>query len=385
MSHDAILEAACALAARARTHTDEIEAAGRLPAALVEELARAGLFRMLVPRALGGGEVPPEVMIRALETLARADGVVGWCVMIGATSGLLSAYLDEDVARQVYGDPAAIMSGVLVPMGKAVDAGEHYRVSGRWSFASGVEVAGYRVGGVVMMNEAGTLLSDTGAPVIRYVVLRAEQTRIAGVRSGGGARGTRGPDMIAEEAVVPKRLSVSFPGDRPRHEGPLYRLPILGVLSLGIAAVALGVAREAIGTLTALARETSPVGSTQSLAHRERVQAHVAEAEGLVRSARAFLFEATAEATESAASRGEVREQDRALLRLAATQATRTSVRAVSLVYQAGGGSSIHTASSLQRHLRDVNLAAQHAVVAEGTYAIIGRALLGLGGDERLL
>ena len=105
----------------------------------------------------------------------------------------------------------------------------------------------------------------------------------------------------------------------------------------------------------------------------------VAEAEALVRSARAFLFEATAEVTEIAAARGEVLEKERALIRLAATHATRSAAQAVDRMYQAGGGTAIYATSPLQRYFRDIHVATQHVMVAEPTYAAVGKVLLGVG------
>ena len=383
MSDATLLEAAAALAPSLRAESDAIETARRLPPAIVDQLARAGLFRMLVPRALGGGEVAPVTMIRAIEAVTRGDSAAGWCVMVGATSGLVSAYLPADAAREVYGDPLAVTSGVFAASGKAIDEGDHYRVSGRWSFASGVEHTSHRMVGVVVTDAAGQpLLEPTGVPVIRHVLVRAEDTRVIDTWNVSGLRGTGSHDLGVEGAIVSKRWSASLLGGRPQHDGVLYRFPLFGLLSLGIAAVALGVAREAIDALTALA---TPASSKKSLAHRELVQAHVAEAEGLVRSARALLLEAAGEATAVAAARGPVTPRDRALLRLSATQATRASARAVDLMYSAGGGSSIYAQSPLQRHFRDIHVATQHAMVAEGTYALVGRALLGLSSDAGML
>ncbi len=194
-------------------------------------------------------------------------------------------------------------------------------------------------------------------------------------RSGRGAR-----------ARCPSGCSASLLAERPRHPGALYRFPIFGLLSLGIAAVALGIAREAIVALTALATEKRPAWSKRSLAQREMVQAHVAEAEGLVRSSRALLFEASARGR-ARPSRRAARwaTEERALLRLAATQATRASARAVDLMYDAGGGSSMYASSPLQRCFRDVHVVTQHMMVAEPTYAVVGRVLLGLSSEVGML
>ena len=379
MSDATLLEAAAALAPRIRPQAESIEAARRLPAVVVDELARAGLFRMLVPRALGGGEVTPATMIRAIETIARADSAAGWCVMVGATTGMMSAFLEEDAAREVFADPLGIMSGVFAPMGKATEEGDGYRVSGRWSFASGVEHSAHRLGGVIMMGSNGPLLSARGEPRITHVVFKAEQTAVVDTWNVSGLRGTGSHDFTVEGALVPRRWSASLVDDRPRHGGVLYRFPIFGLLALGIAGVALGIAREAIGALTALATAKRPMWSKRSLAHRELVQLQVAEAEALVRAGRAFLFEATEEVTELAATRGEVTEKDRALLRLAATHATRSAAQAVDRMYQAGGGTAIYATSPLQRYFRDIHVATQHVMVAEPTYTAVGKVLLGVG------
>ena len=98
-----------------------------------------------------------------------------------------------------------------------------------------------------------------------------------------------------------------------------------------------------------------------------------------------FYFEATDEVSERAAARGAVDLKDRALLRLAATTATRSCARAVDLMYNAGGGSSIYAASPLQRHFRDVHVATQHVMVAEATYAAVGRVFLGIHSEGEML
>jgi alkylation response protein AidB-like acyl-CoA dehydrogenase len=381
MSESVLFAAAEKLAPKIRAHADEIERARRVPEPIVAELADAGLFRMLVPRALGGAEVTPATMIRAIEAVARADGSAGWCVMVGATSGLVSAYLEEDVAREVYGDPRAISSGVFAPTGTAIEEGDHYRVSGRWSFASGVEHAGHRMGGVIVMGKDGPLRSPSGEPVIRHVVLRAEDTQVIDTWNVSGLRGTGSHDMAVDGALVPKKRSAALLADRPKHGGALYRFPIFGLLALGVSAVAIGIAREAIEALEALAADKRPMWSKRTLARRELVQTHVAEAEAMVRAARAFLFDATAEVTAIAEAGGEVGVRERALLRLAATHATRAAAQVVDRMYTAGGGSAIYTTSPLQRYLRDVHVATQHVMVAEPTYTLIGTVLLGVHDD----
>src|SRR5437660_1437366 len=89
-SATACLDTVRCIAPDIRGAADRIEQDRRVPAELVQALAAAGVFRLCVPRALGGVEAHPETMIAVLETIAHADGSAGWSAMIGATSGVAS-------------------------------------------------------------------------------------------------------------------------------------------------------------------------------------------------------------------------------------------------------------------------------------------------------
>src|SRR5688572_9975375 len=88
-----ILDAVRALAPLVAARGDEIAHARRIPPDLVDELTAAGCFRMLVPRSHGGAGLELPMQMRVLEELARADGSVGWTVMIGGAAPALLALL----------------------------------------------------------------------------------------------------------------------------------------------------------------------------------------------------------------------------------------------------------------------------------------------------
>ncbi len=116
--------AASSIAPRAAELASETESARRLPSELVESISSAGLFRMLVPADVGGGEVEPAQLVAAVSELARGDGSAGWCLAVAATSGMLAAYVPKDAAQEMYGDPMGVAGGVFAPMGKAVAGGD---------------------------------------------------------------------------------------------------------------------------------------------------------------------------------------------------------------------------------------------------------------------
>ena len=371
------LEAVAALAPRVRAAAGETERARRLPAELVAALAEAGVFRMLVPRTLGGGEVDPATMVRVLETIARADGAAGWSAMIGATSGVASAYLPEDAAHAIYGDANAITGGAFAALGRAraVDGG--YQVRGRWPFASGCEHCTWLMGGCV--------LDDRPPEEARLALFPASAARIVDTWTVAGLRGTGSHDIAVDDVFVPAAHTFSLVTDRPRHASPLYAFPVFGLLALGIAAVALGIARAAIDDLVELAAAKRPTGSRRLLADRPMVQAEVAEAEATLAAARAFVFAAIGDAWDAARERAAIDLAHRARLRLAATHATRSAARAVDRMWEAGGGTVVYATSPLERRFRDVHVATQHTLVAPATLELGGRILLGREADTAML
>ena len=111
----------------------------------------------------------------------------------------------------------------------------------------------------------------------------------------------------------------------------------------------------------------------------------MARAEARLRSGRAFLLDAVGAAWTSASAGDAISLDERALLRTAATHATREAATAVDIAYEAGGGTSVYATSPLQRHFRDVHVVTQHVMVAPATFELAGRVLLGIPTDTALL
>lgn len=379
-----ILERARRVAAEIAPWAHEIEAGRRLPRAVVDALVQAGVFKLLVPRAYGGAETSLATLVAVLDEIARADGSAGWCAMIGASSGLMAGFLSDDVARTVYGPDDAITCGVVAPTGKAAPVAGGFRVSGRWAFGSGCQHSTWCMGGTLMDGE----VLPGGAPDVRSMLFHVSEIRILDTWDTSGLRGTGSHDFVAEDVFVPAERSFSLLSGR--HALPAYRSAFFGGLAAGVAAVTLGIARAAIDAFVALARDKRPMGTRQTLAHRELAQLAVARAEARVRAARSFLLETVEAASAGAAGApGEpavdATVEQRALLRLAACHAASEAAAAVDLMYEAGGASSFHATSPLQRCFRDVHTATQHAMVNPTTAARVGRVLLGLESDTSTL
>lgn len=380
----ASIETARALGAEIGERSQEIESGRRLPLDLVDTLATADLFRLCVPRSLGGPEVDVQTLVDILETIAVADGSAAWCVMIGSTSALLSAYLPIEVAREIY-QPKTISGGVFAPLGRALATSDGYRVSGRWPFASGCQHCSWLMGGCVVLEDGKPQLLGNGLPDVRLMLVPASEATILDTWDVAGLRGTGSHDIEIQEVFVPRHRAVSLITDLPREDGPLYRFPAFGLLALGISAVALGIARRAMTELHELSMVKTPTGSRRRLGERAAIQTDVAQSQAKLAAARALLRQTIADVWQAASDGAPLTLDQRAALRLAATHATSTSAEVVDRMYHAGGGSAVYSRSPLQRCFRDIHVATQHVMVASPTYELVGRVLLGLDADPAQL
>ena len=380
-----IVDTAHALAPEIRASISEIERLRTLPPALADTLARAGLFRMLLPSRLGGLESAPLDALAAMAAIGAADASAGWCVMIGATAGLSAAWLAPEVAATIHATPETVTGGVFAPMGRAVVEGDAFRVDGRWTWFSGHAHCRWLAGGCTVIEHGQPRLLPDGRPETRMVFFPIEvATRLDGWHVAGLA-GTGSGEVAVAGLRVPQSHSFSLATEPPREHGPLYRLPPFGLLAQGIAAVMLGNARAAIDDLIELAGAKRPQGSRRTLAERPAAQAELARAEASLRSAQAYCTDAVGEAWRQACAGDPPGLAERAQLRLSATWATRAAADVTRGMYDLGGGSAVFLSSPLQRRFRDAHVGTQHAMVAPSTLELAGRVLMGLPTDATLL
>ena len=381
---DAIVAAAEGFRTELIGRADEIELARKLPADISERFASAGFYRTCIPEAYGGLELPPATTARMIEALACADGSAGWCAFIGSTSGAALATVGRSAACEIFSRPEILISGVFAPRGRAERTDDGFRVSGSWQWGSGTQNADFVLAGCLLTRDGELEVDSNGRPRAHMVIVPSAEVEFLDTWHVSGLCGTGSTDFALHDVLVPEDHVVGLldPTPPPR---PLYAFPLFGLLSMGIAAVTLGLARAAIDALVDLAGGKRPEASSRTLAERRSAQADVAEAEALLRSARAFFHGSIDAAWQRALAEGSLPVELKRDLRLSTTHCVRSCARAVDLMYTLAGGSSVYRRSPLQRIFRDVHVATQHMMVGPTTMEVAGRLFLGLETDTSQL
>ena len=340
---------------------------------------QARLFRMLLPHSVDGDAVDPCAYIRAVAELAAADGSVGWCASIANSTGLIAAYMDPGVARDIWGDPRATVAWGPPNDSQATAVARGYRVTGRWSFASGCRHSSWMgAHGPVVQPDGSLRRNANGHPTIRSWLFPAKSVTLLDNWNPIGLRGTASESYEVTDLFVPEAYSSTREDPALRRErGPLYAFPQQTMYSVGIASVALGIARGMLDAFVELAGQKTPRGMVR-LADSGAVQGEVARIEARLGAAFAYLLDTVGAIYAAADDIAPITSPERARVRLAAAHAITNSVAVADYTYKAAGVDAIFPSSPFERRFRDIHTVSQQIQSRDAHYETCGQVLLGM-------
>lgn len=357
---------------------DEAEELRTLPAASVAALRDSGLLALKLPAVLGGAEADPITQFEVIEAVSYIDGSAGWCLFIGAASaGLPGAFLPDSAIAKVFADGRIpTFAASLTPGATMVPVEGGYRLTGRWSWASGIRHAEWiSVRGMVVREGAR-------APEFRVCLVPIKDGEIHDNWHVMGLKGTGSCDFSVADVFVPEEFTHEAAA-APLRGGPMYRWSFLGYVAPEAPAFALGVARRALDEILALARSKARgYGRMVPLAGRGVFQRALGESELRLRAARALMIDVLAKSWAVQCSGGAAEPRMLAELRAAGALVTELALQVTTTAFRYGAGSAVRLGHVLQRCLRDLQTASTHLVVSDAAYENYGQFMLGLPGAD---
>lgn len=354
-------EAATALAdartMRSTLHTNAVRA-GDAPVAgeSVSAMAEAGLFGVMSPRDVGGLELPIDDVIEVFEEVSRADGSTGWCLMAGASAAAyFGSYGGDAFVAEAFAGGVPLVAGQFAPNGVGVREEGGYRVTGNYSFGSGVDYANWVGAGFIVQPEEG---SEEPAEYLFGVVPKAEAA-LRGNWDVLGLQSTASYDYVLDDAFSPAGASFLFGAPVRRRGGPVYELGVMALTAAGHAGWALGVMRRSIDELIEIAQTKVRMGAGSFLKDSDRFLFTLGQLESRYRASRAWVMQAFGEAETNVVASGKVDPRDSTCVRQATVHATTEAVAVIHEAYLMAGTTSLRE-SALQRCFRDIHAGSQH-------------------------
>jgi alkylation response protein AidB-like acyl-CoA dehydrogenase len=372
-----------ALAPRIAAAAPRIESGRELPPDVVDALHEARLFRMLVPRSLGGEEVSPIVFMQTVEELAKADASTAWCIAQTSVCSTMARSLKPATGARIFkNDPRGVLAwGPSTIRAKATAEPGGFRVTGEWPFASGSRHATWLAAHAVIHEPDGALRCDAnGDPIQKTFVVPRHSATIKDVWHVIGLKGTGSDTYALTDIFVPDDCVIAHhaldPSEQHEH-GPLYAFTIYQLFGSSFPAIALGIARATLDAFLDLARTKKPASSQSFLRDNAVVQSQVGMAETQLAAARAFFFAAWDEIWQAAQGSAMSLDQ-RVRLRMASINASQQARQIVEMAYLAAGATAVFESNSFERRFRDMHAVSQQAQAQLSIYEVIGRHFLGL-------
>jgi indole-3-acetate monooxygenase len=370
-----------------RASADRIEAGRALPTDIVAALHEARLFRLLLPRFLGGDELHLKTLAQVIEVIAGADASTAWCLGQGAGCAMAAASLKPEVARRLFGPADAVLAWGAGIQGKATAVDGGYRVTGKWTFASGCANA-------TLLGAHSYIVEKDGTPCKRPDGSRADRTLLF-VKSKAkihdmwhtlGLRGTASYTYEVEDLFVPEEETCDREDPAATYEpGTLYLFHETYAYAAAFSALMLGIAQGMVDDLEALAMTKTPRASASSLRESPVFQSQFAVLQARLRAARAYLHTTLDQIWDRVEAARKMPIEERANHKLATTYVINEGVDVATEAYRAAGQTAIFPINPFERRLRDALSASQQLQGRPSNFITIGRVLLGLPPDTILL
>ena len=362
-------------------HGAEMDRRREVTPEVVDALVEKDMLRLLLAKNLSGQEIHLLDYAKACEALAWADASVAWFInQSNVSSATSAAAMPHDAALKVFGHAnVGLAWGARHGNSKAIRVEGSYRLTGKWSFASGGRHTGGWLGAhSAVQNPDGTPHMRYGKPDDRSFVFRRDDATIIDDWQVLGLRGTGSDSYSVEDLFVPdERAPARDAPEERREKGPITTIGSTLLYATGFCSTTLGLGRRMLETYVDLARGKHSRASSNAMAVNNAVQREIGQMEARLSAARAFLQEALVHVYDAAAT-GKVGVDLRLRLRLATTWGMNEATDVSIGCYRAAGTTAIMNSAPFERRFRDAMSASQHLQAMMPYVEMVGRHILGV-------
>lgn len=363
------MEAATKIAQQAEKRKEEIEKNRNIPKDLVNQMKALSLSRLWVAKEYNGAQMSVYDVMKIWQRMAYHNGSLAWVSSVTNCSSLISGYLPKEMANQIFGDQHCMVGGFAGPAGSAVPSEEGLKVTGSWSWGSGISHCSQILAGVKLMKD--DKMQGAGIAFLNPKdVTKVDNWHVVGMK------GTHSIDYKVENLFVPNDRWIPFPPSKPMIDEPLYRFSFLGALALSVSAVGLGLAERAYDEIKNLVKNKIPLGQDKPLSKQAMIQNNMGKIAGNLLAAESLFYTTILEA-QKATENGLATTPIKAKVRLAACTCTQLCLKVVRDAYEMAGGSAIWQINKLEELHRDMHVVSQHGMASNANYRVAGSVRLG--------
>ncbi|MBB3752899.1 alkylation response protein AidB-like acyl-CoA dehydrogenase [Mycolicibacterium sp. BK634] len=333
----------------------------RLPDATIADFRASGLARLLLPARYGGEQAPFPAILEPVRRMAHGCASSAWTLGFYTLHNWMLALFGEQAQDEVFADGPVLCPAPLAPTGRGVPVDGGVRLSGRWSWATGIMAADW-----VMV---GALCGPDDGMYPALALLPVKDVAVEDVWHTDGMRGTGSHDVVVTDAFVPEHRLVTvidiYGGTAPGaalHDTATYRWPLVPALSLLAAMPALGAAEFVADAFATRLGERVLAYSGVAQKQQPAAQIRLGDARVRLRALDGLLGETVATIETLVADGAKIPRPVRAQARVAAAHIVHESRAVVADLLESSGASAHFLHNPLQRAKRDIDVISGHVV-----------------------
>lgn len=361
-------------------HAAEAERQRKPVDSVIQAIADAEIYKLMVPKCYGGLELDMDTFFEVGVALGEGDASTAWVSNFYIEHNWIFSQFPEKFQKELFASRTYVLAPAMISPSATVKREKGgFRINGRWQWGTGIMHGGWVI-------PAATEITPDGKPNPRWFALPKSEVSVDDTWYVDGMIGTGSNDVVIDNVFIPEERAVSMremmgghgPGSQ-LHAGPLYRTPMMPILTLAATMPALGQAKTAVRLFRERLQERTLLDMNKQ-AQRSASQMRLARAEVEVCETELLLRHCV---EDICTKRNMASLEDRARWATQLAMAVHQCKKIIQDVVEASGAHAHFQDNPLQRAQRDVNTLACHFVFdLDGKLESYGRLLLGqeLGG-----
>jgi len=227
-----------------------------------------GWFKFLVPKVYSGLQLPLPDMVRLEESLAWANGSLGWVVTLCSGAGWFGGFLSADIAPELLNNPALCLAGSGASTGTATVTDGGYIINGTWKYASGAHHATHITANCIIKNGDESVLDTAGNELVLPFIFDKKDVEVFPAWKYIGMMATGSDAYKVSNLFVKTDRSFKIDPEYAVINEPLYKYPFLQLAEATLAANISGIAVHFLDLCGPLFDEKQ-LGKRQPGTHRD--------------------------------------------------------------------------------------------------------------------
>lgn len=336
---------------------------GRLHDETIEDMRKAGFFKIVQPKKWGGYELHPNVFFDVQMKLAEGDMSAAWCLGVIAIHNWQMALFDDRAAQDVWGeDDSVLISSSYMPVGKVTRVEGGFKLSGRWGFSSGSKHCQW-----IFLGAMIPPANEGEGPDMRTFLLPAEDYTIEDNWEVMGLRATGSHDIVVDDVFVPEYrthkaidgFTMMSPGNAV-NTSPLYKMPFGQIFVRAVSTAAIGALQGAINSYIEVTSKRVGKNDGKKTSHEPSAQYNLALAGTIVDELKHVLHANFNRLMEQADGGPELTMEERIKMRFDSALVLERCCEGVDLLMACSGGMGTFLNHPVNKYFLDIHTGRGH-------------------------